>query len=142
MKAERARLARLRRLERIRDVACRTAMAEAGRAEGTLAQLQTLADRTARMAAEYAARSDAGDAASLLQLSRFVAGLDRITTGTNADAARARQVADAKAQEVATAERRRAAVEDRAGDQARKIARKADNQPVLGSRKGFGTGLE
>lgn len=39
MKAERERLARLKRLERIRDIARQTALAEAGKAEGTLAQL-------------------------------------------------------------------------------------------------------
>jgi len=142
MKAERARLARLQRLERMRDIARRTAIVEAGRAEGTLAQLQGLAERTSRMSAEYATRSDAGDAASLQQMARFVAGLDRIVAGTSADAARARQVADARALDVAAAERRRAAVAERVGDQTRKIARKGENQPILASRKGFGTGLE
>lgn len=142
MKAERARLARLQRLERMRDIARRTAIAEAGRAEGTLSQLRALADRTSRMSAEYATRADAVDAASLQQMRRFVAGLERIVTGTSADAERARQVADARAQDVAAAERRRAAVAERVEDQTRKIARKGDNQPVLASRKGFGTGLE
>lgn len=143
MKAERARLARLKRLERIRDIARRTALAEAGKAEGTLAQLQGLVERTTRLSAEYSARTEMPDAHALQQLRHFVAGLDRITTGTRADAANAKVVADAKAQEAAAAERRRAAVEERADAQARLIAQKiAGAATPLSARKATGTGLE
>lgn len=142
MKAERARLARLQRLERIRDIAARTALAEAGKAEGTLAQLQGLAERTTRMSADYAARRDTHDGASLQQLNRFVQGLDRIAANTSADADRARAIADAKAREAAAAERRRAAVEDRADAQAQKIARKAAEQAPSTAARKTGTGLE
>lgn len=142
MKAERARLARLQRLERIRDIAARTALAEAGKAEGTLAQLQALAERTARMSADYAARSDVQDAAALQQLTRFVRGLERISAGTSADVDRARAIADAKAREAAAAERRRAAVEDRAEAQAQKIARKSAEQAFPAAPRKTGTGLE
>ncbi|MFY8193554.1 hypothetical protein [Novosphingobium sp. B1] len=143
MKAERERLARLRRLERIRDIARQTALAEAGKAEGTLAQLQGLVERTSRLSANYSARTDAQDAHALQQLRRFTAGLDRITTGTRADAETARRIADAKAQEAAAAERRRAAVEERAEAQARLIARKTASAttPTTGKRQS-GTGLE
>ncbi len=143
MKAERARLARLKRLERIRDIARRTALAEAGKAEGTLAQLQGLVERTTRLSADYAARTDMPDAHALQQLRHFVAGLERITTGTRADAANAKVIADTKAQEAAAAERRRAAVEERAEAQARLIAQKIANaQTPLSSRKATGTSLE
>ena len=124
MKAERARLARLQRLERIRDIARRNALAEAGRAEGTLAQLQALAERTQRLATSYAMRNDAGHGADLHQLEKFLRGLDRITSGNAADIDRARAIADARAAEAAAAERRRAAVEDRAEAQKQRIARK------------------
>lgn len=143
MKAERARLARLKRLERIRDIARRTALAEAGKAEGTLAQLQGLVERTTRLSADYAARTDMPDAHALQQLRHFVAGLERITNGTRADAANAKVIADTKAQEAAAAERRRAAVEERAEAQARLIAQKIANaQTPLSSRKATGTSLE
>jgi hypothetical protein len=144
VKAERARLARLKRLERIRDIARQTALAEAGKAEGTLAQLQGLVERTQRLSADYAARTDARDAHGLQQLRHFVAGLDRIATGTRADAEAARRIADTKAQEAAAAERRRAAVEERAEAQARLIARKAESAtiPTAASAKRSGTGLE
>ena len=143
MKAERERLARLKRLERIRDIARQTALAEAGKAEGTLAQLQGLVDRTQRLAAEYAARTDTIDAQGLQHLRQFVDGLDRITTGTRAEAEAARKIADAKAQEAAAAERRRAAVEERAEAQERLIARKTSSAttPATGKRQS-GTGLE
>ncbi|WP_225205646.1 hypothetical protein [Novosphingobium huizhouense] len=123
MKAERVRLARLQRLERIRDVARRTALAEAGKAEGTLAQLEALGHRTRSLVAEYAARADATDAAALQQQHTFIRGLERIATGNERDVARARSIADARAAEAAEAERRRAAVQDRAEEQARRIAR-------------------
>ncbi len=143
MKEERARLARLKRLERIRDIARQTALAEAGKAEGTLAQLQSLVDRTSRLSADYSARTDARDAHGLQQLRHFVAGLDRITSGTRADAENAKRIADARAQEAAAAERRRAAVEERAAAQEQLIARKiaAGSVPVTG-KKQTGTGLE
>lgn len=143
MKAERARLARLQRLERIRDIARRNALAEAGQAEGTLAQLQGLVERTSRLSAEYSARTEMPDGHALQQLRHFVAGLDRITTGTRADAVNAQKVADIKAQEAAAAERKRAAVEERAEAQSRLIARKIANAAApLSARKATGTGLE
>ncbi|MCW1383011.1 hypothetical protein OLX02_09265 [Novosphingobium sp. KCTC 2891] len=139
MKAERARLARLQRLERIRDIARRNALAEAGKAESTLAQLEALADRTRRLAGDYGARGDAADAGALQQLHKFVRGLERIATGTDRDVTRARGIADARAQEVAEAERRRAAAQDRIDDQARRIARKyeAGATPTGATRKGW-----
>lgn len=141
MKAERARLARLQRLERIRDVARRTALAEAGRAESTLAQLQALAARTDSLAADYAARADATDAASLQQVHHFVRGLERISRTTAHDIDRARTHADARAAEAAAAERRRAAAEDRAEAQAREIERKiaASTLPLGGRRTWHGS---
>lgn len=141
MKAERQRLARLQRLERVRAIAKQVAAAEAARAEGTLAQLEALADRTRRLAADYAARTGAGDGAELRQLVRFAGGLQGISATTTSDAARARIAADDKAVALAAAERSRSAVEQRAERQARAI--EAMRQaPVLGSRKGLGTDLE
>lgn len=136
MKAERARLARLQRLERIRDVARTTALAEAGKAEGTLAQLLQLSERTRGLTTDYARRSDAPDAASLQQLRQFVHGLERISTTTDTDIDRARRVADLRAAEAAAAERSRAAVGDRAEAQAREIDRKlAQSAQSLTGRK-------
>ena len=144
MKAERARLARLKRLERIREITRQTALAEAGRAEGTLAQLKALGARTTELAAEYTVRRDADDAAGLLQLRRFVSGLGRIVISTSQDTARARQIADDRAAEAALAEQRRAAVEDRVSAQAQRIARKelSGNDSAERRPGKLGTGLE
>jgi hypothetical protein len=141
MKAERARLARLQRLERVRAIAKQTAAAEAAQAEGTLAQLEALAERTRLLAAEYAARSEAQDGASLQQVARFAGGLRGIYASTANDAATARRIADHKQQALGQAERRRAVVEERAERQARIVA-KAGETPALGGRRKFGTGLE
>jgi len=141
MQADHKRLMRLQRLERVRAIAKQTAATAAAEAEGTLAQLETLASRTGQLAADYAGRSDATDGLSLHQFGRFVAGLKGITDSTLADAARARVIADSRQTELAAAERRRAAVEERAQREARLIASRKQ-APVLGSRKAIGTDLE
>lgn len=141
MKEARKRLDRLRRLEKIRSIAKQTAAAEAAAAESTLGQLRALSERTRRMASDYAARREAPDGAALHQLNRFIGGLQQLSRSTDGDALRAQSIADAKQRALAEAERRRAAIEDRAELQARLIA-KGRETPALGSRKGNGTGLE
>lgn len=141
MKAERDRLKRLNRLERVRDIAKQTAAAEAAQAEGTLAQLEALAERTRRMAEEYAARIGAQDGASLRQVNSFARGLEGISANTSNDAANARRIADFKMEVLSQAERRRAVVEERAERQARVIA-KGSETPVLGARRKSGTDLD
>jgi hypothetical protein len=141
MTADHQKLARLNRLEKLRAIAKQTAAAEAAQAESTLTQLRSLSDRTRRLAGDYSARRDAGDGAALLQVGRFVSGLQSLSRTTDGDALRARSIADAKQQALAEAERRRAAIEDRATAQARHIAAKAQ-QPALGAKRASGTELE
>lgn len=124
MKAERAKLKRLQRLEKVRAIAKQSAVTEAARAENTYAQLSALAERTGNLAADYAARTDVVDGADLAMLRRFASGLQGIRATTQADAERAQAIADRRQTELASAERRRAAVEDRANAQARQIAAK------------------
>ena len=57
MLADAARLRRLHRLEKVRAIARQTAAREAAEAEGTLAQLRALAERTAQMAEGYRAKA-------------------------------------------------------------------------------------
>jgi len=141
MTADHKKLARLNRLEKLRAIAKQTAATEAAQAESTLTQLRSLSDRTRRLAGDYSARRDAGDGAALLQVGRFVSGLQSLSRTTDGDALRARSIADAKQQALAEAERRRAAIEDRATAQARQIATKAQ-QPALGAKRASGTDLE
>jgi hypothetical protein len=123
MKTERARLARLKRLEKLRAIARQTALSEAGRAEARLADLETLGQRTATLITGYAARTDADCGADLVRQRIYLGELQRMATRTEVDVARARDQADARAAEAAAAERSRAAVEDRATATAQRIAR-------------------
>lgn len=141
MRAEAARLKRLQRLEKVRAIAKQTAALEAARAEGTLAQLEALAQRTRRMADDYRGRTASRDGLELRQLGSFVAGLDGISLATAGDAATARRVADARQQELAQAERRRAAVDERAKQEERAIAQRQAPQ-ALGAKRQVGTALE
>jgi len=141
MKAERARLQRLLRLEQVRAIAKQAAAQEAAAAESTLAQLEALAERTRRLAADYAARNEARDGAALQQLGRFAGGLQAIYANTASDAVQARRIADDKMAELAIAERRRSSVEEHANKKARRIASRGET-PSLAARRGFGTGLE
>jgi len=139
--SDKRRLARLKRLEAVRAVARQAAAAEAAAAEGTLAQLIALAERTGRIAADYAVRTapDSGDA--LRRLTGFRAGLAGVEQATRADAARARGVADAKLHELSQAERRRQAAADRA-EAVRKALAALGATPPMGARKPLGTDLD
>lgn len=141
MRAEAARIRRLQRLEQVRALAKQTAALEAAQAEGTLNQLELLVARTGAMANDYRGRTGFSDGLTLRQQSGFVAGLGLITAATQGDAAQARTVADHKQQELALAERRRAAVEDRAKAGTLALAQRS-TQAVLGGRRAVGTDLE
>jgi hypothetical protein len=139
--AEKARLARLKRLEAVRAVAKQTAAAEAAAAEGTLAQLMALAERTGRLAADYAARTAPDDGDALRRLTSFRSGLAGVEQATRADAARAQALADAKLNELSQAERRRQAAADRAEALRRALAALGAT-PAAGARKQLGTDLD
>lgn len=128
MSADKTKLKRLRRLERLRDIARQTALAEAARAEQTLAQVTHLEARTAALIGAYRLRRDARDGADLRQTQQFIAGLTRMAETTAQDLVRARAAADARAAEAAEAERRRAAVDERIEAARQRIARKAAEQ--------------
>ena len=141
MRPELAKLKRLRRLERLRAIAKQTAAAEVAEAEGTLSQLNKLSEHTGRLAAQYKVQGGKSNGAELRQIGAFVRELQSLGATTANDAARARAQADRKQAELAIAERRRAVVEDRSERQERKV-RRAETAQSLGSRRGFGTGLE
>lgn len=141
MKAERARLKRLQRLERVRAIAKQNAASQAAQAESNRAQLEALAERTRRLAADYAGQTGHSDGAALRQRSHFAEGLYGVVAATAGDARRAGVHADETMAELGRAERRRAVVEERADAQSRTIARKAE-KPVLGTRRPVGTAFE
>jgi hypothetical protein len=143
MSTEKTKLKRLRRLERLRGIVRQTALAEAARAEQTLAQVANLQARTAALIEAYRLRRDAHTGADLRQTRQFVSGLTRIADQTAADLLRAREAADARAAEAAEAERRRAAVDERIEAARQRIARKvAENAHPAKPAGPLGTPLE
>jgi hypothetical protein len=132
---------RLRRLEKVRDIAKQAAAREAAEAESTLAQLDMLAARTGQLIGDYAARVDVGDAGALRLLTSFRSSLAGVGQATRADADRARTLADSKLASLAAAERSRQAVEDRARSAAEAIEQ-AGSPIAQGARRSLGTGLE
>ena len=141
MAPDRRRLVRLQRLEKVRAIAKQTAAAESAQAEGTLAQLQTLADRTGALVADYAARRDMTDGNALRLMVSVREGLAGVSRSTLADAERARGIADTKLRQLSEAERRRQAVEDRATAEAKALASYREAAPLT-ARKQLGTELE
>lgn len=141
MRPDRARLLRLRRLERVRMVARQAAALETAEAEATFVQLHTLAERSRGMSTDYPAGEGNTDGHALAQALTFAAGLQGLLVSTASDAARARSQADEKQQELARAERRRAAAGERAEAAERQLAARRA-VPVLGGRRPVGTGLE
>lgn len=141
MAPDRKRLARLQRLEKVRAMAKQTAATEAAQAEGTLAQLLALANRTGQLVDDYAARRDMTDGNALRQMVNFREGLAGVSRSTLADAERARGIADAKLVQLSEAERRRQAVEDRARAEEKALSTYSQQTPLT-ARKQLGTELE
>ncbi|MFZ5744936.1 MAG: hypothetical protein ACOY7T_10740 [Pseudomonadota bacterium] len=141
MRPEAARLRRLTRLERVRALAKQDAVRAAAEAEGHLAQLNALAERTARIAEDYRARRDCQTGADLQRLTGFVEGITAIGTATTRDAVTARSLADQRQQDLARAERSRAAVEARVSSEARALGQRSQT-PALAPRRALGTALE
>jgi len=141
MPTDNAQLQRLHRLERVRAIAKRALAAEAAAAENTLAKLQQLTMRTEQLARDHGTAAACYDGYALIHHSCFSAGLHGIIAATCDNAANARELANRKQQELASAERRRAAVESRADSAARRLVQR-DAVIPLGQRRGFGTGLE
>lgn len=139
--SDKRRLARLKRLEMVRAVAKQAAAAEAAAAEGTLSQLLALAERTGRLAADYATRTAPADGDALRRLTGFRSGLAGVEQATRADAHRAQVVADARLLDLSQAERRRQAAADRAETVRRAIAA-TGVEPPLGGRTRIGTDLD
>ena len=141
MAADKRRIERLRRLERLRAITKQQAAGESAQAERVLAQLHELTERTRGLTEEYASRGDAANGYMLAQSSRFAAGLCKILNSTNQDAGTAQVIADRKRADLASAERRRAAVEDRLNIEERALSRREDFRQIEAKSK-FGTDLD
>ena len=128
MTADRAKVARLKRIERLRAIEHRVKIGEAALAEAALAGAGALADRTGRLAASYRGRAEAGDGATLARLQHFTAGLLALHAGTSAGVASARDRADTARQAAAAAEKRVEAVALLATNSATALARRDERR--------------
>lgn len=136
MSAERDRVARLRRIERVRAISKQIAANEAAEAEGTLGQLMALRDRTRDITASYNPKSSCDDAGDLQRMGHFIGGVSLITQQAETDITVAQTTADAKQALLRTAERRRSLVSERIVE-ADKGARKEKSLPTEGRRKNW-----
>lgn len=107
LKDDRARLRRVKLIERMRSAEKQQAAAEAQRAEAIRQKLETLSYRTRSLAQLYAIRDRAHDAADLRSASLLSAHLRELGRTAEAQAEQARHTADARMAELAVAERRR-----------------------------------
>lgn len=113
MKPDPAILRRLQRLERVREVARRSAAMQMAEAEGTLGQLLTLRDRTREMAGGYRTADAGMESGDLRRIIAFVDGVGRLTRQTEQDIDIARSRADARRGDLLTADRRLSHVSER-----------------------------
>lgn len=141
MTTDKSHIRRLQRIERLRAIAKRDAAQASAQAEGTLAQLERLSQRTQAMRDDYGARTGMRDGMALVQHQAFIAGIGTVHRTTSGDAAQAQATADRLQQELAAAERRRSAVDARLQTAQRALAQGNEDRP-FGSRRAIGTGLE
>lgn len=141
MKPDKRKLARLQRLARVRAVARHDAAVRAAEAEDVFARIVALDGQTNALARRYERRGQCTDAGSLRQLDAFVAGLRSISADTARQMETARNDADARQADLATAERRKTVVEDRARDVRMALERRSAIAPSAASRR-FGTDLD
>ncbi|MCB2064163.1 MAG: hypothetical protein KDE25_12080 [Novosphingobium sp.] len=135
MSPERRKLARLQRLARIREVARHQAATRAAEAEDVFARVVALDGQTNALARRYEARGQCRDAHSLRQLDAFVSGLRAMSSETARQIESARSDADARQADLASAERRKTVVEDRARDVHRMLERRPGRTASVGARR-------
>lgn len=121
MKDDRQRLRRVRLIERLRSTEHRKAAAEAHRAEMVRQKLETLSERTRSLAQLYALRDNASDGADLRAASMLSTHMTELGRTAEKQASDARDAADLRLAELATADRRRRAAEDNRRDLHRAI---------------------
>lgn len=140
-KDDRARLRRVRLIERMRSAQKQHAAAEAHQAELVRQKLETLSYRTRSLAQVYAIRDHAVDGADLRGASLLSAHLRDLGRTAEAQAEAARQTADAKMAELAVAERRRQRAETDRREVHQAIIQRLDRPESIPARK-TGTHLE
>lgn len=106
MTPDKARLKRVRLIERIRAVEQRKAASDAFQAEAVRQRLERLSEKTRSLAQLYSLRDHAADGAELASAAVMGAQLRQLGRTADAQAAQAKADADAKLMQLASAERR------------------------------------
>ncbi len=141
MKDDKARLRRVKLIERMRSAEKQQAAAEAHRAEVIRQKLETLSYRTRSMAQLYAIRDHAIDGADLRGASILSTHLRELGRTAEAQAQQARVTADARMADLATAERRRQRAETDRREVHQEIVERLNRPETVPVRK-IGTHLE
>ncbi len=136
MKAAKNRLLRLKRLERIRDIARIEALERAATAEQLFARQAELARRSDELAQAFARRWDAQSGSDLRDLRSFHAGLDGLSRSIARDSDQARESADHHRLDAAAASRKRDLVSEQVNAASRRqskarAAKLASENPQL-----------
>ena len=139
MKPDPAILRRLQRLERVREVARRSAATQMAEAEGTLGQLLTQRDRTRDMAGGYRTADAGMEGGDLRRITAFVDGVGRLTRQTEQDIEIARSRADARRGELLTADRRLSHVSERVEAQRKALSAQKPAEAPARRRNWHGT---
>jgi len=139
VKPDPAILRRLQRLERVREVARRSAAMQMAEAEGTLGQLLTLRDRTRDMAGGYHTADAGMEGGDLRRITAFVDGVGRLTRQTEQGIDIARSRADARRGELLTADRRLSHVSERVEAQRKALSAEKPAEAPARRRNWHGT---
>lgn len=122
---------RLARLARVREVERRRAAQQAAASGGEHDRMRALVTRSGDLAANYAARGDACDGASLGALFAFRQELATLNARASGDAETARLMADRARLALAAAQRRRDMVDERLELERRTISQRIERAPDL-----------
>lgn len=148
MSSDKARLRRVRTIERVRAAEQRKAAVAAFDAMAVRHKLEKLSERTRSLAQLYEIRDGAQDGAALRGASLLGSHLRELGRVAEMQAEEARQTADGKMNELASAERRRQRAEDESRDVHRQVRDRAASAdlPISGqsaaAKRKFGTHLE
>ena len=141
MKDDRAKLRRAKLIERVRRADKQRVAADAYAAEARRARLASISERTMLLGQAYATRSEIGDGAELRRVVALSAQLHTLGLTAARQADHARQEADARLADLASADRRYKRAEEKRRDLAVQLNERALRQEPLVA-KPIGTDLE
>ena len=141
MKDERTRLRRAKLIERVRRTDRQRAAADAFAAEARRAKLAGISERTLLLGQAYAGREAISDGAELRRVVALSAQLHALGVTAARQADHARQEADSKLADLASADRRHKRADEERRGLAQRLAERA-MRPELPHTRPTGTDLE